>query len=274
MLGFNNEVYRCPFVVDAGHDRLGVPDRDRRRGPLGPGRAAPARPPRPGRRAEAREYAMLRLLANRRGLARRLLSSAACWPSALWPTPVPVDVAHGRAAGRCVVTVDEEGETRVRDRFVVSAPVAGPRAAHRARAGRRRRARARWWRACAPKRRRCSTPARAPRPRRPSRRASAALGRAARRGAARAARAGARRARAARARASWPSGGLGDARRSSTPREADVRAADGRGRRRGVRRRGRRVRAAARAEARLAPLAADAGGRAVTRHARRSTASC
>jgi len=43
---------------------------------------------------------------------------------ALWPTSVPADIAmveHGPLR----VTIDEEGETRVRDRFVVSAPVAG-----------------------------------------------------------------------------------------------------------------------------------------------------
>src|SRR5262245_4065630 len=43
---------------------------------------------------------------------------------ALWPASVPVDVARP-ARGPLRVTVDEEGETRVRDRFVVSAPVAG-----------------------------------------------------------------------------------------------------------------------------------------------------
>jgi len=40
------------------------------------------------------------------------------------PRPVPVDVLE-LSRGRLVVTVDEEGETRVRDVFVVSAPVAG-----------------------------------------------------------------------------------------------------------------------------------------------------
>lgn len=40
------------------------------------------------------------------------------------PQPVPVDLME-LSRGRMVVTVDEEGETRVRDVFVVSAPVAG-----------------------------------------------------------------------------------------------------------------------------------------------------
>jgi HlyD family secretion protein len=42
----------------------------------------------------------------------------------LWPTAVQVDVA-AVSTGPLVVTVDEEGVTRVRDRFVVSAPVSG-----------------------------------------------------------------------------------------------------------------------------------------------------
>jgi HlyD family secretion protein len=43
---------------------------------------------------------------------------------ALWPETVPADTAVV-ARGLLQVTVDEEGETRVRERFVVSAPVAG-----------------------------------------------------------------------------------------------------------------------------------------------------
>lgn len=41
-----------------------------------------------------------------------------------WPSAVPVDLAPA-VTGTLRVTVDEEGETRVRDRFLVSAPVAG-----------------------------------------------------------------------------------------------------------------------------------------------------
>ncbi len=40
------------------------------------------------------------------------------------PSPVPVDAAKA-SRGPMRVTIDEEGKTRVRDRFVVSAPVAG-----------------------------------------------------------------------------------------------------------------------------------------------------
>jgi HlyD family secretion protein len=42
----------------------------------------------------------------------------------MWPTTVQVDVAVV-SSGPLVVTVDEEGVTRVRDRFIVSAPVSG-----------------------------------------------------------------------------------------------------------------------------------------------------
>src|SRR5690606_5971639 len=43
---------------------------------------------------------------------------------ALWPRAVTVDTAVA-ARGPLVVTIDEEGETRVHHRFLVSAPVAG-----------------------------------------------------------------------------------------------------------------------------------------------------
>jgi HlyD family secretion protein len=43
---------------------------------------------------------------------------------ALWPAAIEVDVARVER-GPMQVTIDEEGETRVRERFVVSAPVAG-----------------------------------------------------------------------------------------------------------------------------------------------------
>ncbi|HXE79525.1 MAG TPA: efflux RND transporter periplasmic adaptor subunit [Vicinamibacterales bacterium] len=55
------------------------------------------------------------------------LAAAALVASFVWafaPAPVPVDIAVV-ARGPLVVTVDEEGETRVRDRFIVSAPVPG-----------------------------------------------------------------------------------------------------------------------------------------------------
>jgi HlyD family secretion protein len=66
---------------------------------------------------------MLRLLKNRRvwisvAVIGGLLAVA------LWPTTLPVDVAVV-SHGPLVVTIDEEGMTRVRDRFVVSAPLTG-----------------------------------------------------------------------------------------------------------------------------------------------------
>ncbi|GAB1489625.1 HlyD family efflux transporter periplasmic adaptor subunit [Opitutaceae bacterium] len=42
----------------------------------------------------------------------------------LWPRPLPVETATA-ARGPLMVTVDEEGQTRVRHRYVVSSPVAG-----------------------------------------------------------------------------------------------------------------------------------------------------
>ena len=50
------------------------------------------------------------------------IAAAIAW--ALRPTPLPVEVATV-TTGAMIVTLDEEGETRVRDRYVVSAPVAG-----------------------------------------------------------------------------------------------------------------------------------------------------
>jgi HlyD family secretion protein len=66
---------------------------------------------------------MWRLLTNRRvllaaGLVAVLLAVA------LWPQAVAVEVG-AIVRGPMVVTIDEEGETRVHHRFVVSAPVAG-----------------------------------------------------------------------------------------------------------------------------------------------------
>jgi HlyD family secretion protein len=43
---------------------------------------------------------------------------------AFWPEPAAVDLVRAEK-GTLTVTIDEEGETRVRERFVVSAPVAG-----------------------------------------------------------------------------------------------------------------------------------------------------
>ncbi len=49
---------------------------------------------------------------------------AAIAAAALWPESIEVDVVRV-ARGALQVTLDEEGETRVRERYVISAPVAG-----------------------------------------------------------------------------------------------------------------------------------------------------
>lgn len=58
----------------------------------------------------------------RLGLIGTVLVLLLAW--AFWPRPETVDIAAVERAP-LIVTLDEEGETRVRDRFVVSAPLAG-----------------------------------------------------------------------------------------------------------------------------------------------------
>jgi len=53
-----------------------------------------------------------------------LLVVGALVAAALWPRTVEVEVVRA-ARGPLVVTIDEDGETRVRDRFLVTAPVSG-----------------------------------------------------------------------------------------------------------------------------------------------------
>jgi HlyD family secretion protein len=66
---------------------------------------------------------MLRRVFNWKLLAGALAVSAIL-AVALWPQTSEVDVTHV-SRGDLVVTVDEEGETRIRERFVIAAPVAG-----------------------------------------------------------------------------------------------------------------------------------------------------
>jgi HlyD family secretion protein len=66
---------------------------------------------------------MRRLLTNRRVLIS-VAVVAALLGIALWPSTVPVD-SSAAMRGPLLVTVDEEGMTRVRERFVISAPVSG-----------------------------------------------------------------------------------------------------------------------------------------------------
>jgi HlyD family secretion protein len=65
----------------------------------------------------------MRFLKNPRLLAG-VLVVAGILAVALWPDAVEIDVVQV-TRGPMEVTVDEEGETRVRERFVVSAPVSG-----------------------------------------------------------------------------------------------------------------------------------------------------
>jgi HlyD family secretion protein len=66
---------------------------------------------------------MWRLVKNRR-LLFAMIVVGIILSAALWPEAIEVDVARGER-GPLRVTIDEEGETRVRERFVISAPVAG-----------------------------------------------------------------------------------------------------------------------------------------------------
>jgi len=65
----------------------------------------------------------MRLLKNKKLIAS-VLVVAAIVAVALWPKSMEVSVTHSER-GPMQVTVDEDGETRVRDRFLVTAPVAG-----------------------------------------------------------------------------------------------------------------------------------------------------
>jgi HlyD family secretion protein len=65
----------------------------------------------------------MRFLKNKRLIAS-VLVVAAILAAALWPESMEVTVARAER-GPMQVTVDEDGETRVRDRFLVTAPVAG-----------------------------------------------------------------------------------------------------------------------------------------------------
>jgi HlyD family secretion protein len=66
---------------------------------------------------------MMRLLRSSR-LLLTIAIVAAIAAAAFWPETMVVDVVTA-TEGPMQVTIDEEGETRVRERFVISAPVAG-----------------------------------------------------------------------------------------------------------------------------------------------------
>lgn len=74
-------------------------------------------------RARERRRRLLRL--GRRVLVAGVaLAAVGAIALALRPRPVPVDVAHA-TRGNLVVAIEESGMTRVKDRYVVSAPVTG-----------------------------------------------------------------------------------------------------------------------------------------------------
>jgi len=77
----------------------------------------------PGRAAHARRRAIMTWL-KRIGLVAIGLAIIAGIAYAWLPKPVVVDVGTVRR-GPLAVEVDDDGQTRVRDRFVVSAPITG-----------------------------------------------------------------------------------------------------------------------------------------------------
>src|SRR5690606_20014246 len=86
-------------------------------------RAAVNRPPRHGGRTEGKGLTM-RLTLGRVGLVATGLVTAGVVVWSLMPRPVLVETA-AVAEGTFVATVDEDGKTRVRERYVVAAPLAG-----------------------------------------------------------------------------------------------------------------------------------------------------
>ena len=71
------------------------------------------------------------------GRAAMILGSAAAIAAIVWtvsPRPIPVEAA-AVTKGRFVATVDEDGKTRIRERYVVAAPLAGRLSRIRLKAG-------------------------------------------------------------------------------------------------------------------------------------------
>ena len=96
-----------------------------RPGAIEPAPKALRRPPGDGDRQRARDHRRKRLRTIRQALVGLvLLAGAVAAVLALRPSPVPVDVAAA-SRGSLVVAVEETGIARVKDRYVVSAPVAG-----------------------------------------------------------------------------------------------------------------------------------------------------
>lgn len=66
----------------------------------------------------------MRITAGRVGMALGTLAAAAGIVWLLMPKPIPVDTA-AVSVGRFVASVDDDGRTRIRQRYVVAAPLAG-----------------------------------------------------------------------------------------------------------------------------------------------------
>lgn len=66
----------------------------------------------------------MRITAGRAGMALGLMAAVAGIVWLLMPRPIPVDTATV-GKGRFVASIDEDGKTRVRQRYVVAAPLAG-----------------------------------------------------------------------------------------------------------------------------------------------------
>ena len=66
----------------------------------------------------------MRITAGRIGMALGLIFAVAAIVWSLMPRPVPVDIV-AVSKGRFVASVNEDGKTRVRQRYVVAAPLAG-----------------------------------------------------------------------------------------------------------------------------------------------------
>jgi HlyD family secretion protein len=91
--------------------------------PAAPGKNA--RPLHESVRTGARERRKKLARAIRQGLlGLAILAATVASVFALRPQPVPIDVAHA-VRGPLAVVIEEDGMTRVKDRFVVSAPVTG-----------------------------------------------------------------------------------------------------------------------------------------------------
>ena len=163
--GFNNEVYRLSFVVSAVHGRVVVSHRHRRCVRVRPGRPTAARSSGSRRRAQDPRVTMRRPAEPSR-CDRRPRRRRRCWRWRSGRPPCRWMSATVRR-GPLVVPIEEEGQTRVRDRYVVSAPVAGRVLRIDLEPGDESSA-ARWSRGCGRRRRRCSTPGPAPKRRRRS----------------------------------------------------------------------------------------------------------